>query len=98
MAIINNIVNLDVGATPILAAAADRGRRYLCFTNHSGGDVWLGGSLVSDSNGIVLAHTENFVVQQQHENDHAAAQEWYGYDVNGTATLHVTLITEDSTT
>lgn len=97
MAIVNYNYTLSGGADNLLAA--DRSRIMVTFTNHSGGDVWLGGANVSDTNGILLAHNTNFTVQQQHPNDHTPGQSWYGYDAGGAgAVIHIAAVTEDATT
>lgn len=96
MALINSTV--IVGDTPTLLAGADKGRRFVAFSNSSGAHIHLGGSTVTVTNGMRLDNNEDIEFQQQHPNDHTPGQAWYGVVASGTQSVGVTISVEDSTT
>ena len=97
MSVINSTVSLVGGAT--IVAEANRSRRWLCFTNPDASvPIYIGGSTLDGLNGIIIPAGGSFVIQQQHETDHAPGQEWYAYEPGLAGSVHVTTVVEDATT
>jgi len=95
MPIITTTVTLTTTAAKMLDES--RNRRWVVFSNETGAKIHLAGPNIANNTGIPVSHNTSFTVQQQHENDHSAGQEWWARTDNGTGPLIITYSTEDST-
>ena len=83
--------------TPIKVLDEVRSRRWVVFSNDTGTKIHVGGPTIVSNTGIPVNNGESFVVQQQHENDHSSAQEWWARTDNSSGPIIITYSTEDST-
>lgn len=95
MPIISTTINLTT--TPVKVIDEARTRRWVVFSNETGTKIHLAGPNILSNTGIPVDHGTSFTVQQQHENDHTAAQEWWARTDASTGPLIITYATEDST-
>ena len=93
------IISTSVGLTTTAAKVLDedRNRRWVVFSNETGTKIHLAGPTIASNTGIPVDHNTSFTVQQQHENDKTAAQEWWARTDSSTGPLIITYSTEDST-
>lgn len=78
--IANSAVTVTDSATLIIAART--GRKALIILNNSAGDVYIGGTGVTTTNGFKLTTGQSF-------SDYATGAAWYGIVASSTANMRV---------
>jgi len=83
---------VTVAATATAIAPVDPTRRRIVIKNTNATTIYVGGSGVDTTDGYPLAQNEVLIIDQQHREDTAAQQGWYGVVASGTQNINVILV------
>lgn len=83
---------VTVAATATVIAPVDPTRRRIVVKNANATTIYIGGSGVDTTDGYPLAQNEVLVIAQQHREDTAPQQAWYGIVASGTQPANVILV------
>lgn len=84
---------VTVGTTATALFDADTSRRRFIVSNDSGASVFVGGSNVTTSNGIVLANNGSLEVTQNFNTDASAKYQWFAVSAAGGKVVRVVEVT-----
>lgn len=89
--------SVTVTTSATLLLPEQRGRSLVVFSNETGHKLHISGADLTAGTGVPIGTSERLIVQQQHANDSAPEQAWYGRVDTATGPCIVTWATEDST-
>lgn len=83
---------VQVNSSPTVLAPVDPTRRRIVLKNNNSTTIYVGGASVDTTDGYPLEENEVLEIVQQHREDTAPQQEWYGIVATGTQDINTILV------